>query len=222
MAAEDKDSQGLLADVIAGDRNLTNQVYNKWAPTYEQGMADVKYFGPRQLLEAFDEKLTVPKEAKILDVCAGTGGIGRGLVKLGYSDIHAIDGSEGMLAQAKQEGNYKSYTIQLFEPGTKMPYADGEFDCVLMAGIFAPGHLPIITLREVCRVTKVGGIIAFICCDPKHYEDKDPQYANGGFYKLLDELKEEGKLKEHEGFPLAVPYIEYSDGFIMAFDVVGN
>lgn len=220
----DKDNQGLLADVIAGDRTLTNQTYNKWAPTYEQGMAEVKYFGPKQLLEVFDEKLSagVPKDAKILDVCAGTGGVGRGLAKLGYSDIHAIDGSEGMLAEAKKEGNYKSYTVLMFEPDTKLPYADGEFDCVVLAGVFAPGHLPIVALREVSRVTKVGGLIAFICCDPKYYEDKDPQYADGAFYKLLDALKEEGKIKEREGFPVPVPYIEYSDGFIMAFDVVGN
>lgn len=222
--AQEKDSQGLLADVIAGDRTLTNQVYNKWAPNYEQGMADVGYFGPKQLIECFEEKLSssVPKDAKILDVCAGTGGVGRGLVKLGYSDLHAIDGSEGMLAEAKKEGNYKSYTILMFEPGTKLPYADGEFDCVLMAGVFAPGHLPIVALREVCRVTKKGGLIAFICCDPKHYEDKDPQYADGAFPKLIDQLKEEGKLKDREGFPIAVPYIEYSEGFIMAFDVIGE
>lgn len=221
MALE-KDAQGLLADVITGDRTLTNRVYNKWAPTYEQGMAEVKYFGPKQLLEVFGDKLDVPKDAKILDVCAGTGGIGRGLVKLGYSDIHAIDGAEGMLAEARKEGNYKSYTLFMFEPDSKLPYADGEFDCVLLAGVFAPGHLPITALPEVARVTKVGGLIAFICCDPKYYEDKDPQYADGAFYKLLDSLKQEGKIKEHEGFPIACPYIEYSDGFIMAFDRVGN
>lgn len=35
-------------------------------------MATVLYFGPKKLLEYFD-KLNVPKEAKILDFCAGTG-----------------------------------------------------------------------------------------------------------------------------------------------------
>ena len=39
---------------------------------YTQDMATVSYFGPKQLLEHFD-KLDVPKEAKILDFCAGTG-----------------------------------------------------------------------------------------------------------------------------------------------------
>lgn len=210
----------LLSDVIAGDRNLSNETYNKWAPNYEADMKKVQYFGPTQLMEHFT-KLNVPKNAKILDVCAGTGGIGRELVKLGYQDIHAIDGAEGMLVKAKEEGNYKSYTHLLFQPSSKLPFEDKTFDCVLLAGVFAPGHLPIVALREVCRVAKVGGVIAWICCDPKYYEDKDTQYSNGGFYKLIEELREKGYVKEHAGFPISVPYIEYSDGFVMAYDIVG-
>ena len=175
---------------------------------------------PTKLMEYFD-RLNVPKNGKILDVCAGTGGIGRELVKRGYTDIHAIDGAECMLARAKEEGNYKSYTHLLFEPDSKLPFEDNTYDCVLLAGVFAPGHLPIVALREVCRVTKVGGVIAWICCNPTFYEDKDQQYANGGFYKLIEDLRSQGVWKEREGFPIPVPYIEYSDGFVMAFDMVG-
>lgn len=216
-----KDAHQLLTDVIGKeDRANSNKLYNDWAQTYEADMAEVKYFGPTQLMEHFD-KLNVPEGATILDVCAGTGGIGRELVKRGFTDIHAIDGAEHMLAKAKEEGNYKSYTHMLFEPDSKLPFEDKHFDCVLLAGVFAPGHLPIVALREVCRVTKVGGVIAWICCDPKYYADKDKQYADGGFYKLIDEIKSEGVWKEHEGFPIPVPYIEYSDGFIMAFDIIG-
>lgn len=217
----EKSAHELLSEVIGDeDRTSTNEVYNKWGPKYEADMAAVKYFGPTKLMEYFD-KLNVSKEAKILDVCAGTGGLGRELVKLGYSDIHAIDGAEGMLAKAKEEGNYKSYTTLLFQPDSKLPYEDNEFDCVLLAGVFAPGHLPIVAMREVCRVAKLGGVVAWICCDPKYYEDKDKQYADGGFYKLVDELAEKGLWKKRDGFPIPVPYIEYSDGFIMAFDIVG-
>lgn len=226
MAAENlvagKDAHQLLNDVIGGeDRSSSNKLYNNWADKYEADMAAVQYFGPKKLMEYFDQ-LNVKKDAKILDVCAGTGGIGRILVQKGYSDLHAIDGAEGMLTKAKQEGNYKSYTHLLFEPDSKLPYEDGSFDCVLLAGVFAPGHLPIVALREVCRVTKVGGLVAFICCDPNYYEDKDKQYSNRGFYKIVDELRDQGVWKEREGFPVPVPYIEYSDGFIMAFDIVGH
>lgn len=210
----------LLSDVIAGDRILSNETYNKWAPNYEADMKKVQYFGPKQLMEHF-VKLNVPNDAKILDVCAGTGAVGRELVKLGYHDIHATDGAEGMLEKAKEEGNYKSYTHLLFQPDSKLPFEDKTFDCVLLAGGFAPGHLPIVALREVCRVAKVGGVVAWICCDPQYYEDKDAQYSNGGFYKLIDELREKGYVKSREGFPISVPYIEYSDGFIMAYDIIG-
>lgn len=218
----DQDHHQLLTSVIGGeDPNNTSKMYNNWSETYEQGMAEVKYFGPTKLMEFFD-RLQVPKGGKILDFGAGTGGIGRELAKLGYTDIHAVDGAESMLAKAKAEGNYKSYTHLLFQPDSKLPFADNEFDCVLLAGVFAPGHLPIVALHEVCRVTKVGGVVAWINCDPKYYEDKDKQYANGGFQKLLDEIKQKGIWKEREGFPVPVPYIEYSDGFVMAFDIIGE
>lgn len=220
--ADIENNHQYLAKVIGGeDPSATTKMYSSWSETYEKAMAEVQYFGPTKLMEFFD-RLNVPKEGKILDVCAGTGGIGRELVKRGYSDVHAIDGSEGMLAKAQAEGNYKSYTCLLFTPDSKLPYADNEFDCVLLAGVFAPGHLPIVALHEVVRVTKAGGCVAWICCDPKYYEDKDKQYADGGFYKVVEEIKSKGFWKEREGFPISVPYIEYSDGFVMSYDIVGK
>lgn len=216
------DNHKYLSSVISGeDPSKTTELYNNWSETYEKAMEEVQYFGPTKLMEYFD-RLNVPQDGKILDVCAGTGGIGRELVKRGYTNNHAVDGSEGMLAQAKKEGNYKSFTQLLFKPDTKLPFADSEFDCTLMAGVFAPGHLPIVAMHELCRVTKVGGVVAWINCDPKYYEDKDKQYRDGGFYKVLKEIKDKGLWRERDGFPVPVPYIEYSDGFVMAMDVTGK
>lgn len=219
--AMEKDAHELLQDVIKdADRVSTNKLYTNWAPTYEKDMAAVRYFGPTQLMDAFG-KLNVPKDAKILDFGAGTGAIGRELVKQGYSDLHAVDGSEGMLASAKKEGNYKSYTHLLFEPNSKLPFDDKIFDCVLLAGVFAPGHLPIVALREACRVTKIGGKVAWNQCDPDYYAVKDIQYANRGFQNLVKDIEDKGLWKCCKDFPIKVPYIEYSDGFIQAFEVIG-
>lgn len=215
-----KNAHELLQDVIKDSvRSSTIKLYSDWAPTYEKDMEAVKYFGPTQLMDNFD-KLNIPKEGKVLDFGAGTGGIGRELVKRGYSDIHAVDGSEGMLANAKKEGNYKSYTHLLFEPGSKLPFEDKTFDCVLLAGVFAPGHVPIVALHEVCRVTKVGGKISWIQCNPDYYADKDQQYADKGFQKLVAEIESKGLWKCCEGFPITVPYIEYSDGFVQAYEII--
>lgn len=216
------DDREFLGEVLAGDDpKTTSEKYNKWSKRYEKAMAEVKYFGPTQLMEYFDQ-LDLPKGAKVLDICAGTGGIGRELTKRGYTDNHAIDGAEEMLAQAKAEQNYKSYTKFLFESGSKLPYEDGEFDCVLMAGVFAPAHLPFEALHEVCRVTKVGGKVAWICCDPKYYEIQaaHKQYANNSFYKVIDAITEEGIWSKRAGFPVEVPFIEYSHGYVMAFDII--
>lgn len=216
-----KDAHALLQDVIKDSvPGSTNKMYNNWAETYEKDMAAVQYFGPKQLMGVWD-KLEVPKDAKILDVCAGTGANGRELAKRGYTDLHAFDGAEGMLANAKKEGYYKTYEVLLFQPDSKLPYPDKSFDCTICTGVFAPGHLPIVALREICRVTKAGGKVAFVQCDPDYYADKDPQYADKGFQKLVDALSNEGVWKCHDGFPITVhPYIEYSDGYIQAFNVL--
>lgn len=221
QTTDQKDAHTLLADVIkSDDKKSTNEIYNKWGETYERDMAAVQYFAPRQLMEHWD-KLEVPKDAKILDICAGTGANGRELAKLGYTDLHAFDGAEGMLANARKEGNYKSYSVQLFEPDSKLPYEDKTFDCVIMTGVFAPGHLPIVALREACRVAKVGAKVCFVQCDPDHYANVDSQYADKGFQKLVDDIAAKGIWKCREGFPIKVsPYIEYSDGFIQAFDIL--
>lgn len=205
--------------IAATDRSRANELYNTWANKFDDDMEKVAYYGPKQLLEQFD-KLNVPKNARILDVCSGTGAVARELAKRGYTDIHAYDGSEGMIRRAKKDGIYKSYVHQLYEPGVKMPFVSAEFDCVLLAAIFAPGHLPIVALREICRITKKGGVIAWINSDPAYYEDKDEQYANGGFYKLLDELTQKGYWKACESFPVLIkPYMPYSDGLVFAFEV---
>lgn len=48
---------------------------------------------------------------------------------------------------------------------------------------------------------------------PKYYEDKDTQYLYKGFNKVLDKLKSKGIWTRRDGFPLSIPYMEYSDGF---------
>lgn len=223
MAAENKSAREVLNTAIgSSDRTATNKLYEEWANTYDNDMSTVAYPGPAKLIEQF-EKLDVAKEAKILDICAGTGAIAKELIKRGYTNLHAFDGSEAMLAKAKQENLYKSYTCKIFEPGSKLPFEDGEFDCVLMAGIFAPGHLPIVALHEICRIAKVGGVVAWINTDPAYYADKDEQYADGGFYKVVDEIVAKGCWKKRDGFPVLVtPYMPYSDALIMVYDIVGK
>lgn len=223
MSDNKKSAREILSTAVGSlDRVSTNKLYDNWAETYDNDMDAVAYPGPAKLMEQFD-KLEVPKEAKILDICAGTGAIAKELIRRGYTNLHAFDGSESMLAKAKQENLYKSYSCQLFEPGSKLPYADAEFDCCLMAGIFAPGHLPIVALHEICRITKAGGVIAWINTDPAYYADKDEQYADGGFYKVCDAITAKGCWKKHEGFPVRVsPYLPYSDALVMVYDVVGK
>ena len=97
---------------------------------------------------------------RILDVAAGTGLVGVELAKLGFKNIDALDYSQEMLDLAKEKGpirqNYKTKYHNVLLPGCYQNYIcapfgntipDGmkarSYDCVIMLGGFAAGHLPL-------------------------------------------------------------------------------
>lgn len=75
--------------------------YDQWSEKYESHIAESQYNGPREVAALFQE--FVKKDAKILDVCAGTGAIGELLSTHGYHSIDALDGSKEMLDKARQK-----------------------------------------------------------------------------------------------------------------------
>jgi ubiquinone/menaquinone biosynthesis C-methylase UbiE len=63
-------------------------------------MKIINYNGPLKLVQSLVE-LNVPKNAHILDVCAGTGEVGVYLRKFGFNNIDALDGCIEMLNVAR-------------------------------------------------------------------------------------------------------------------------
>ena len=51
----------------------------------------------------------VPTESKVLDAGAGTGLVGVELHRLGYTNIHAMDMSQGMLDEAGRKGRLQQF-----------------------------------------------------------------------------------------------------------------
>jgi ubiquinone/menaquinone biosynthesis C-methylase UbiE len=82
---------------------------------------------------------------KILDVAAGTGLVGEELKKRGFNEqnVTALDLCPDMLNVARKKNVYGKLIQAPF--GSTMPkgMTARSFDCVIMCGGFAAGHIPL-------------------------------------------------------------------------------
>ncbi|XP_055964218.1 methyltransferase-like protein 27 [Sorex fumeus] len=133
--------------------------YDQWAATYDQDVTTLQYRAPTLAVECLIEALKVPpSEALILDVACGTGLVGAQLKARGYVHLDGIDGSPGMLAQARAHCVYQN--LQLCMVGQEsLPSPEGTYDAVLIVGALSEGQVPYSAIPELLHVTKPGGLL---------------------------------------------------------------
>ena len=108
-------------------------------------------------------------EARVLDLCCGTGDLAFALARVGSAQILGADFSHAMLlrAQAKgaastaREGNPPG--VRFFEADAlRLPFADASFDLVTSAFGFRNLANYANGLKEIHRVLKPGGTLAIL------------------------------------------------------------
>ncbi len=164
------------------DTQELSERYDSWADSYDQDLERYyDYQGPRMVVDAVEAY--VPKDGKVLDAGVGTGLVGIELHGRGYRDIVGIDLSAGMLERARKKGVY----VQLHQMvlGEPLNFPDDIFDATLSVGTFTLGHAPASGFRELVRVTRSSGTIAFTL-----HVDAYEQY---GFKQEFDRLEADGK-----------------------------
>ena len=171
---------------IAGKKIRENSSRNNWKRLYDQEAVrnktynayryDVKwnrYWEPKYFLELF-EKYDIKE---VLDI--GCGFIHPVIFALGSVKVKAFDVSSVVIEQGKElaEKENVSHLIEWRQGfGEKLPYAEGNLNCVLMSEILEhvpdPGQL----IKEGFRVLKPGGYLITGVPLERHYYD--PMHLN--------------------------------------------
>jgi len=168
------------------NQELTER-YDQWARDYDSDLeGDFEYQAPQRAAELFIRY--VPKEARILDAGAGTGLVGEVLAKLGYTDLVAMDLSQGMLEEARQKNVYRE--LHQMVMGEPLDFATDSFDAVICVGTLTLGHAPASSLDELVRIIRPGGYIVYTL-RPDIYEshgfkEKQATLESAGKWKLVE------------------------------------
>lgn len=166
------------------------QRYDQWAVDYDRDMVEVfGNVGPQKTVEVFAKY--VPRDAKILDVGAGTGLVGQLLYQQGYHHLNALDISWQMLEEARKKNVYSElYQGTLGQP---LDLASDSYQAIMAKGVFALGHAPSSSFDELIRISCKGGIIVFTLrtdyYDNSEFPDKQKSLETARQWKLLEKTE---------------------------------
>ena len=157
-------------------------LFDSIAPSYDR-LNHLLSFGLdrhwwRKASHRFRQTLSRP-EARVLDICCGTGDMTAALLRLrpkGGEPVHGLDFSAQMLARAREK--YASPQAKWIEgDAMHLPFPDASLDLVTAA--FGFRNLPNYAggLREIARVLRPGGEIGILECN-------QPDGLNGALYNL--------------------------------------
>ena len=161
-----------------------SKTYDDWAAHYDSDMLSVGYAHPATMVGLVARYL-IDLNAPILDAGVGTGTIGTLLHILNYTNLHGIDMSQGMLAQAKARGVYRALGQAVL--GEALDFASGQFSCIISTGTFTTGHAPASAFDELTRLLTPGGILIFTV--------GEAFWAQAGFAQKLAGLCAQGRLR---------------------------
>ena len=157
--------------------------YDQWATEYDNDLDQVFAWNAPQNGANALAKL-VPPGAAILDAGAGTGLVGKCLADVGFTNMAAMDMSQGMLDEAKRKNAYSSFHQMTL--GETLGFETGQFDAVVSVGVFTLGHAPVEGFDELVRVTKPGGYVVF---------SLRTDMVDDGFQEYFKKMEEAGKWK---------------------------
>lgn len=140
----------------------------------EQAKLAWSTFGPTEMLTASVAPRLVrfagiAPGMRVLDVGCGTGVVALTAARLG-ADVTGIDLTPELVAHARENAGIMNLSVRFAEADVEaLPHGDASFDVVVsqFAHMFAPR--PEIAIREMLRVLRPGGTLAFSTWPPEHF-----------------------------------------------------
>lgn len=147
------------------DADLASR-YDKWATAYDADLEEIDgWAAPRFTAECF-ANFAEDKTWRILDAGAGTGWVGAELSLLGFTQLVAIDYSQGMLEKAREKNVYvELHRMNLNEP---LAFDADSFDAVICVGTLT--YVSPDCFRDFVRVVRSGGLVCFSAQPKVHAE----------------------------------------------------
>ncbi|SMX36273.1 class I SAM-dependent DNA methyltransferase [Maliponia aquimaris] len=160
----------------------TRALYDGWAATYEQAMADEGYATPGRCAQAL-RALMPDSAAPILDFGCGSGLSGLALRLAGFSVIDGVDLSPGMLDRARDKGVYRS--LAPIGPGDPVPEG---YAAIAAIGVIGAGAAPLAALDRIFDALAPGAKCVFSFND---HTLEDPAFEG-----RIDALIADGTLRQ--------------------------
>ncbi len=160
--------------------------YDQWASEYDQDLDEVFAWNAPQTGAGVLARL-VAADSAVLDAGAGTGLAGKCLADAGFTNIAAMDLSQGMLEEARKKNVYNSFHQMTL--GETLGFETGQFDAVISIGVFTLGHAPVDSFDELVRVTRPGGYVVFslrVDMLEEGYQDYFDKLTADGRWKLAE------------------------------------
>lgn len=139
----------------ARDGETTRDLYDAWAASYEEEVADNGYVTPARCGKALAEVVTDTSQP-LLDFGCGTGLSGLALKMAGFETLDGVDLSAEMLAQAKDKDVYRKLTQ--IAPDAKVPKGYGLIAAI---GVIGAGAAPISVFHSIMHSLNKGGHLVF-------------------------------------------------------------
>ena len=184
------------AHELDGMAQSVRNFYAKWAPEYNEDLANLEYPALNQIVRILQNVPrsdavrvnTRDRELRLVDVGCGTGFVSLELHRNGYTNIDGLDLSANMIAEARKCGVFTTLYSGI---DLNMPIERKEivrhYDCAVSVGLFTPGHVTPGALEHMASLVKPGGILIL---------SARVEYCEAtGFARVSEELERENHVK---------------------------
>ncbi|XP_035826414.1 uncharacterized protein LOC101845338 [Aplysia californica] len=106
------------------------------ADQYDKSLLAVSYSGHQicaDIVAGVTSQHPDRSQVKVIDVCAGTGVIGKALHQRGFRDLTAHDGAQAMVDFCQSTGAYNQFLCCALNDLGSLPFADSEFVSLLFS-----------------------------------------------------------------------------------------